>query len=156
MTSPQKLEINQSMKLDFRLEVGSTAETVQVEASGSGVETVNATLGATVTANQITNAPLNGRNAFDLALLMPGVIPAVAGNGTFSIAGGRGDSVTYLLDGGMNNNLLSNAPVLNPNPDAIEEFRVLTSNYTAEYGRSGGGIVSVVTKSGTNAFHGSG
>src|SRR5262249_345489 len=77
------------------------------------------------------------------------------GNGTFSVVGARGDSVTYLLDGGVNNNLLSNGIVLNPNPDVAAEFRILTSNYNAEYGRNAGGIFSVVTKSGTNAFHGS-
>jgi len=63
--------------------------------------------------------------------------------------------VTYLLDGGINNDLLANEVVYNPNPDAITEFRILTSNYSAEYGRNAGGVVSVVTKSGTNALHGS-
>src|SRR5205823_489282 len=83
--------------------------------------------------------------------------PSTAGGntGTFSVAGGRQDSVTYLLDGGINNNLLTNGVVLNPNPDMVEEFRILTSTYNAEYGRNAGGIVSVVTKSGSNQFHGS-
>ncbi len=152
---PQKLEINQSLKLDVKLEVGSSTETVEVVSTASGVETVNATLGHSVTSNQIVSAPLNGRNTLDLALLQPGVIPNLSGNGSFSVAGSRGDSVTYLLDGGVNNNLLDNRVVYNPNPDAVEEFRILTSNYGAEYGRSGGGIVSVVTKSGTNQVHGS-
>src|SRR5260370_4288015 len=161
VTSSQKLEINQSLKVDIKLEVGATSETVEVEAVTSGVETVNVTLGASVTSAQIVNAPLNGRNVMDLAMIMPGVIPAVAGplttaGGTaFSIAGARTDSVTFVLDGGINNNLLRNAAVLNPNPDAVEEFRILTSNYTAQYGRNAGGIVSVVTKSGSNDFHGS-
>jgi hypothetical protein len=62
--------------------------------------------------------------------------------------------VTYLLDGGLNNDLLSNGVVVNPNPDAIAEFRVLESTYGAEYGRNAGGIVSIVSKSGTNQFHG--
>ena len=160
-TSPQNLEISQSLKIDLKLEVGATIETVQVEANPSGVETINATLGATVTTTQIVNAPLNGRNVFDLALLAPGVIPAVAGPTTtaggtaFSIAGARTDSITFLLDGGVNNNLLNNGSVLNPNPDAIAEFRILTSNYSAEYGRNAGGIISVVTRSGSNEFHGS-
>src|ERR1019366_10096285 len=73
----------------------------------------------------------------------------------FSVGGGRSDSVTYLLDGGVNNELLGNGVVLNPNPDSIAEFRILTSNYTAEYGRNGAGVRSVVTKSGTNQLHGS-
>lgn len=63
--------------------------------------------------------------------------------------------MTYLLDGGLNNNLLSNGVTFNPNPDAVQEFRILTSNYTAEYGRNGGGVISVVTRSGTNELHGS-
>jgi hypothetical protein len=74
--------------------------------------------------------------------------------GGYSIGGGRSDSVTYLLDGGLNNDLLSNAIVVNPNPDAIAEFRVLESAYGAEYGRNAGGIVSIVSKSGTNQVHG--
>jgi len=73
----------------------------------------------------------------------------------FSIGGGRSDSNTFVLDGGLNNDLLDNGVVYNPNPDSIQEFKVLTSNFTAEYGRSSGGIVTEVTKSGTNAFHGS-
>src|SRR5579863_8033714 len=156
VTTPEKLEINQSLKIDARLEVGTTTETVQVEAIASGVETVVATLGGVIAGSQIAEAPLDGRNVMDLATLLPGVVPspAGAGNGDFNIGGGRGDSVTFMLDGGMNNDLLSNGLVANPNPDAVEEFRVLTSNYSAEYGRNGSGIVSVVTKSGTNEYHG--
>jgi outer membrane receptor protein involved in Fe transport len=156
VTSAQKLEINQSLKIDVKLEVGTTSETVQVEANASGVETVVATLGSVVSGSQISEAPLDGRNVFDLATLLPGVIPAQDGgsHAHFNVAGGRGDSVTYLLDGAMNNDLLSNDYVANPNPDAVEEFRILTSNYNAEYGRNGAGIVSVVTKGGSNEFHG--
>ncbi|POA49031.1 hypothetical protein C1884_31000, partial [Pseudomonas sp. GW460-R15] len=70
--------------------------------------------------------------------------------GSYSVAGGRSDSVTFLLDGATNNDLLSNEVVFNPNPDTIAEFRIMESNYSAEYGRNGGGVISVVTKSGTN------
>ena len=106
----------------------------------------------------LTDMPLNGRDTLDLALLQPGVTESNDDNngaGNYSIAGGRSDSVTFLLDGGLNNDLLDNSNLLDPNPDAIAEFRLLTSNYTAEYGRNGGGIISVVTKSGTNQLHGS-
>jgi Carboxypeptidase regulatory-like domain/TonB-dependent Receptor Plug Domain len=151
----QQLNINQALRVDFKMEVGASTETVQVEANAAIVETASATISGSVTGAQIQEAPLNGRNVLDLALSVPGVIPAVAGAGNYSVAGGRGDSVTFLLDGGINNNLLSNTVVYNPNPETVEEFRVLTSNYNAEYGRNGGGIISVVTKSGTNAFHGS-
>jgi hypothetical protein len=154
-TDAHQLDINQSLRVDVRLEVGATTDTVQVEANAAIVETASATIRGTISGSQIQEAPLNGRNVLDLALSSPGVIPAVAGAGSYSIAGGRGDSVTYLLDGGVNNNLLSNAVVYNPNPETIEELTVLTSNYNAEYGRNGGGIISVVTKSGTNQFHGS-
>jgi len=156
-SKPEKLEINQALRMDITLEVGSPAEAVSVEANAATIETMSSTLGMSISANQIANLPLNGRNSLDLALLQPGVIPkdSTSGGGTFSVVGARGDSVTYLLDGGVNNNLLSNTIVLNPNPDTIAEFRILTNNYNAEYGRNAGGIFSVVTKSGTNAFHGS-
>lgn len=158
VTDEEKLLINQSLRIEVRMEVGAVTETVQVEAAGAGVETVNATLGQSVTSRPLVNLPLNGRNVLDLALLQPGVTETNSDStaaGTFSIAGGRTDSVTFLLDGGLNNNLLSNGVLYNPNPDTVAEFRILSSNYTAEYGRNAGGIVSVVTKSGTNAVHGS-
>jgi Carboxypeptidase regulatory-like domain/TonB-dependent Receptor Plug Domain len=158
VTKPEKLEINQSLRVDIKMVVGARSDEVIVEEGITHVETVTPTLGASITSNQIATMPLNGRNTLDLALLQPGVIPissTAGGNtGTFSVAGARQDSVTYLLDGGVNNNLLSNGVVLNPNPDMVEEFRILTSTYNAEYGRNAGGIVSVVTKSGTNTFHG--
>jgi hypothetical protein len=164
ISDSKTLEINQTLRFDLQLELGSPTEVVEVTAQVAGVETVNPTLGASVTMGPVANMPLNGRNVYDLALLMPGVTetnPTSTTGGTalspgqFSVAGGRTDSVTFLLDGGMNNNLLSNLVVFTPNPDAIQEFRILTSNYTAEYGRNGGGVVSVVTRSGTNDFHGS-
>ena len=158
VSEDNRLQINQSLRIDAPLEVGTTTETVEVTGTAAAVETVVPTLGQSVTSRPIVNLPLNGRNVLQLALLQPGVSetnPSDTGAGFFSIAGGRGDSVTFLLDGGVNNNLLSNRVVFNPNPDTIAEFRLLTSNYTAEYGRNAGGIISVVTKSGTNEFHGS-
>jgi len=148
-----KLQINQILRVEAQLELGSPTETVDVVGQAVAVETVNPTLGRSVTSRPIVNLPLNGRNVLNLALLQPGVSennPTDTGAGTFNIGGGRADSVTFLLDGGLNNNLLSNRVVFNPNPDTVAEFRILTSNYTAEYGRNAGGIISVVTKSGTN------
>jgi outer membrane receptor protein involved in Fe transport len=156
ITEDNKLQINQSLRLDVSLETGAPTESVEVSSAASGVETVNPTLGQSVTSRPIVNLPLNGRNVLQLALLQPGVTednPSDTGAGTFNIAGNRADSVTFLLDGGVNNNLLSNRIVFNPNPDTVAEFRLLTSNYTAEYGRNAGGIISVVTKSGTNNFN---
>jgi hypothetical protein len=160
VTSDQKLLIGQTLRIDLPMEVGTTTETVRVEEVASAVETASATLGQSVTSRTLVNMPLNGRNVLDLALLQPGVTEtnadsAQGGAGRFSIGGGRTDSVTYLLDGGVNNHILDNGVVYTPNPDTVAEFRLLTSNYTAEYGRNGSGVVSVVTKSGTNDIHGS-
>jgi outer membrane receptor protein involved in Fe transport len=158
LSAEQKLFINQALRLDIKMEVGTASETVDVGAEAAPVETVNPTLGQSITGRTLTNMPLNGRDMLDLALLQPGVTESNddnTGAGNYSIAGGRSDSVTFLLDGGLNNDLLDNSNLLDPNPDAIAEFRLLTSDYTAEYGRNGGGIISVVTKSGTNQIHGS-
>ena len=155
-TSASTLDINQSLRIDIKLPVGSASETVTVESTATTVETVSPTIGATISSSAVQQLPLNGRNVLDLALLQPGVTetnPGSGAAGTYDIGGGRSDSVTFLLDGGVNNNLLSNGVVYNPNPDAVQEFKILENNYTAEYGRNGGGIVSVVTKSGTNTLH---
>jgi hypothetical protein len=158
ISAEQKLLINQALRIDIKMEVGAASQTVDVGAEAAPVETVNATLGQSVTGRVLTNMPLNGRDALDLALLQPGVTESNddnGGAGNYSIAGGRSDSVTFLLDGGLNNDLLDNSNLLDPNPDSIAEFRLLTSNYTAEYGRNGGGIISEVIKSGSNQIHGS-
>ncbi len=169
-TEPQELTVNQSLRIDVPLKVGAVNETVEVQSQAAQVETVNPTIGGTVTGKAIQDLPLNGRNTLDLALTQPGVVPIADDIGTYgtsnggateeglggiSVAGGRGDAITYLLDGGMNNRTTSNQVVFNPNPEAVEEFKLLENNYTAEYGRNGGGTISVVLKSGTNTLHGS-
>lgn len=154
----QALQINQSLRLDAKLTVGKRDEIVEVTGQAANVETVNQTIGTSIVGETIQRAPLNGRDVLDLAKLLPGVAETnddSGASGNYSIAGGRSDSVTYLLDGALNNDLLSNGVVFNPNPDTIAEFRILESNYSAEYGRNGGGVISVVTKSGSNAWHGS-
>jgi outer membrane receptor protein involved in Fe transport len=154
----QLLQINQVLRIDAKLEIGALSEIVEVKEQATVVETVNPTLGASVTGRTLTDLPLNGRNVLQLTLLQPGVTPNNPDDGSsgfFNIAGGRSDSVTFLLDGGLNNEQLGNGVVFNPNPDAVAEFRILENNYTAEYGRNGGGIVTEVLKSGTNQWHGS-
>ncbi|HEX4808073.1 MAG TPA: carboxypeptidase regulatory-like domain-containing protein [Bryobacteraceae bacterium] len=151
------LDINQTLRVDLVLQIGKVTDVVNVESHGSTVETENSTVSGTVTGKAIFELPLNGRNTLDLLQTQPGVTatnPDSTARGSYSIAGGRTDSVTYLLDGGLNNDLLSNSVVVNPNPDAVAEFRVIESTYSAEYGRNAGGVVSVVTKSGTNSLHG--
>src|SRR6266480_7024279 len=168
VTEAESLDINQALRIDVHMKVGSLTDVVRVEAQAAQVETLSPTIGGTVTGAPIQNLPLNGRNTLDLALTQPGVVPIADDLGTYgtgnggsngfdgiSVAGGRGDSVTYLLDGGVNNRVTSNQVVFNPNPEDVAEFRLLENNYTAEYGRNGGGTISVVTKSGTNSLHGS-
>jgi hypothetical protein len=154
----QTLQINQSLRVDAKLELGQQTETIEVSSQAANVETADQTIGSSIVGETIQRAPLNGRNVLDLAKLAPGVLETNADStaaGHYSIGGGRTDSVTFLLDGGVNNNLLDNGIVFNPNPDTIAEFRVIESNYSAEYGRNGGGVISEVTKSGTNEWHGS-
>jgi outer membrane receptor protein involved in Fe transport len=159
------VEVGSRLQQNFQLEIGSVRESVMVETAEPLVNTVSSTVSSVVSGAPIQDLPLNGRDTLQLALTQPGVtpqligtpgvpsIPGFAGNG-FSIAGGRSNSVTYMLDGGVNNSVANSTAVVDPNPDTIAEFRILTNNYSAEYGRSNGGIVNVVTKSGTNGIHG--
>src|SRR5437667_320985 len=109
-------------------------------ANGRVIGTVTDPQGAAVAGAKVTVTDTGTNNGGD---------PTNGYNG-ISIAGGRADAVTYVLDGAANNSVTSNQVVFNPNPDTVAEFRILSNNYTAEYGRNGGGTVSVVTKSGTN------
>jgi hypothetical protein len=151
------LHVGDVRGIDVRLQISAAPIEVQVSANSQTVETVSTSLGQVVTGDVVRNAPLNGRDIRDLALLQPGVTPTdqdFSGPGTFNINGNRADSVGYLLDGGMNNDLIDNRPVYVPNPDTVAEFRILTSNYPAEYGRNAGGVITVATQSGTNKYHG--
>lgn len=151
------LHVGDVRGIDVRLQISAAPIEIQVSATGQSVETVSTSLGEVVTGDVVRNAPLNGRDIRDLALLQAGVTPAdqdFVGPGTFNINGNRADSVGYLLDGGLNNDLIDNRAVYVPNPDTVAEFRILTSNYPAEYGRNAGGVITVVTQSGTNKFHG--
>lgn len=159
-TGSKELRIDQSLRVDVQMSLGSANESVRVDAAGAPVETVESSLGGSVEAETIAAMPLNGRNVMSLVGLQAGATDQRSAsrfrNGaSFSISGGRPDSITYLLDGMNNNDLLNNGLVLNPNPDMIQEFRVIVSNGSAEYGRNAGGIVSAVMKSGTERFHGS-
>ena len=153
-----ELGINKTQRVDFKLPVAGQAQSIEVSVNAATIDTVNTTIGGSVTERPLVDLPLNGRNILDLAQLQPGVTlgnnPGNTSAGNVSIAGGRTDSVTYLLDGGNNASLLNNGVVFNPNPDAVEEFRILENNYSAEYGRNGGGVITVVSKGGTSQIHG--
>lgn len=149
------LHVGDVRSIQIQLQVGGERVLIHVNGQSQQVETVSPALGQVVTGDVIRNAPLDGRNVLQLALLQPGVTPTDPDDsgGRFNVTGNRSDSVTYLLDGGLNNDLMNNLVVFNPNPDSVAEFRILTSNYPAEFGRNGGGIVSVLTRSGTNDLH---
>ncbi len=158
------LEVDRNARVDPRLEVGALTETIDVSADAPLVETTNAALGHTVNNMDILNLPLVNRNVYSLLELTPGVDNTQSENDfgpegretsiNGSANGGMG-GVQYTLDGGSNNMGLRNAGNPAPNPDAVQEFRVTTHNFDAEYGRFAGGVVNVVTKSGTNELHGS-
>ncbi|MDQ6708564.1 MAG: carboxypeptidase-like regulatory domain-containing protein, partial [Acidobacteriota bacterium] len=156
--------------VDVALQLGSATDTVTVEANAQMVETRSGTLSQVVSTLKIIDLPLNGRNAAALVLLSPGTADLNTGNsrgsgdtqqgasypGAQSITsnGSRADGVNYHLDGGSNIDHYTNVNNPFPNPDALEEFSVQTNNYSAEFGRASGAVVNVVTKSGTNAYHG--
>jgi hypothetical protein len=148
-----KVEVGSQIEQNFQLEIGSIKDSVTVETAEPLVNTISSTLSSVVTGATIQDLPLNGRDTLQLALTAPGVTPN-PGTTTFSIAGGRSSSVTFMYDGGNNTSVGATTVVVDPNPDTIAEFRILTNNYSAEYGRSNGGVVSVVSKSGTNQIHG--
>jgi hypothetical protein len=158
------VQVGQFARVDATLQIGEATATVTVEAAVAAVNTSEATVGQTVESTQITTLPLVNRSVYSLLTLTPGVqntqnaitlgFPAQR---TFINGGSDATmgSVNYFLDGGQNISTLRNTGNVPPNPDAVEEFRVDTNNYSAEYGRFGNGVVNVVTKSGSNDIHGS-
>ena len=159
------LDVAQKARVDVNLEVGATSTEVIVEGENvAQVETQSSELAGTVTGKEISQLELNGRNFTTLVTLVPGVSnqtgmdePQVGINGSvaFSMNGGRTEYNNWELDGGDNMDNGSNGTLnVYPSVDAISEFKVLTSNYGAQYGRNGSGTVEVETKSGTKAFHG--
>jgi len=165
------LEVGQRARLDVELAVGSFSETVTVAESPQLLNSNDATLGAVIPQIQVSNLPLAIRNWDDLLALVPGVEGdryTEQGGGTsfgrtggINVHGARALQNNFLLDGVDNNSISENVQELTtqvsrPSVDAIQEFKVVTSPYSAEYGRSPGAAVSVSTKSGTNGFHGTG
>src|SRR6266852_2550879 len=151
------VQVDQITHAEFSLEVGDVSQSVQVEAVAPLLETDKSTLSSVVDTHTIESVPLNARQYLDLALLTPGVLPSATGTqgGGFNVAGARSQSNIFLLDGvsivdTQVNSALGNFRIT----DAVQEFAVQTSVATAEFGRGTGGQVNIVTKSGTNQFHG--
>jgi hypothetical protein len=160
------LEVAQRLRLDAALQVGEVTTTVEVTSSVSRVQTEDSTLGTVVERKRIENLPLNGRHVFNLVKLIPGVQPRFRGadgfaevdNQNFSQISFNGGSVysnQFFLDGGANTVPVHNEISVVPMIDTVEEFRVQTNALAAEFGQTSGGVVSVVTRGGTNEYHGS-
>ena len=158
------LAVDQNATINLTLKVGVMADAVDVVGDVAVVDTRTATLNTVINQKQIADLPLNGRNVLQLMQLTPGTL---GGAGSFnqsatrpetlqvSASGGRGNSTTFVLDGGLNEDPYTQVANVTPNPDAIQEFSFQTNNYSAKFGGRGGGVVNMVTKSGSNAFHGS-
>jgi hypothetical protein len=164
------LEVNVPARVDAMLQLGDINQTVTVSESVPLVDTTSPEIGRTIENQEVVNLPLVNRNAYELLELTPGVQNSSFNPGqpnpvitlgypeqrTFingGVDGGAG-SVSYYLDGGINMTGLRNTGNILPNPDAIQEYRVETNNYNAEYGKMSSGVITVITKSGTNAYHG--
>ena len=166
-----RLQVDEHRELDFKLTPSSVQTNVEVSATAVSIQTSDATLGQVITTQQVADLPLNGRDFVQLATLTPGVAQETNPNSFFnggpsseasargsyslSVGGSRANSTDWLLDGNDNNELTSGAISILSSIDSIQEFKVLTYNYSAEWGTRGGPTVLVTTKSGSNAFHGS-
>src|ERR1019366_6692939 len=160
---PVALQLNQELQIEIPLVGGQRTETVQVTAVRGLLRTESAALGGVIDNRQITGLPLDGRNFFELSLLLPGVAPAapgsagsVRGDFAININGAREDSNNFVLDGVFNGDPKLNGIALTPPVDAVREFEVATSSYDALSGRNAGGQMNVVLKSGANQTHGTG
>lgn len=161
------LQANDNVTVNVKLEIGSNTETVTVEAEAAQVDISSSTLKQVVDSQRMVELPLNGRNAAALTTLVAGAVSAPSANTDMgaaknmpssivpiSVNGGRSNNVAFSLDGVPAQDIMNNVNQPLPFPDALQEFSFQTSNFSAEYGQNSSGVVNVVTKSGTNAFHG--
>ncbi len=159
-----ELDVSSVATVNATLQVGKVSEEVTVEASTVQVETATGTLSSTVEGNEVRELPLNGRSFAELTQLTPGVSPidgfdtkhkGLEAGVDFSINGNNTTGNLFLVDGVNNNDIGSNRTILiYPSLQAIDEMKILTNSYGAEYGQASGGVVSIITRSGTNHFHG--
>ncbi len=162
-TKPLKLEAKQIARLDFRMEVGAVEDTVEVTAAAPVLQTESATVGEVISGNTVQSLPLNGRNAGQYALLLPGAVTpsprGFIGIGTYNlnrpfVNGNREQTNNYLVDGVDVNETIDNHVAYQPSPDALAEISVETNNYAADVGNVAGAVFSSVVKSGANQFRG--
>jgi outer membrane receptor protein involved in Fe transport len=154
-----QLQVDENRQINITLQTGAISESITVTAENAQVETRTGTLKEVIDSARIVQLPLNGRNALELQRLVPGAGGVAAAdqaqNQSLSINGSRTNSNNYSLDGGDNHDPYFNTPAIFPNPDALREFSIQTSAYSAATGRNAGAVINAVTKSGTNQFHGS-
>lgn len=160
--------VDQKVRMDLALQLGELSEVVEIQAETPLLQTSSSDLGTTVVEEQIRTLPLNGRNFVSLTRTVPGVLRGIPGgnidgagslawraSASFSANGQRARDNNFMLDGVDNNETWLQTVVIFPSVDALEEFKMQTSNYSAEFGKSLGGVVNLQIKSGTNDFHGS-
>jgi hypothetical protein len=154
-----ELQVDQKARVDFDLQVGAASEVVQVTGEAPLTDTESSSVGTVIDNRKVLDIPLNGRQFYSLALLVPGTYQPAQGStngfrGGFNVAGSSEIANNFTVNGITDNNAAVNAPAFWPSIDAIQEFKLLTGVYSAEYGHSSGGQVVVTTKSGTNQYHG--
>jgi Carboxypeptidase regulatory-like domain len=158
------VDVNQVVTLNSTLQIGGSQETVEVTSEAPQVDTTSTQLGAVINDRSVNELPLNTRDTFQFLQLQPGVQSPIGSSGSLfagssdagsvSVNGGRTRANNFNVNGGDANDQFVNTPTIEPVPDAVEEFRVITNTFDAEYGRNSGSVVNVVTKSGGNSFHG--
>src|SRR5215475_11203512 len=157
---PITLEVDQRLSLDFQLEVGNVDESVTVTAEVASIQTETATVGGVVTNAQTAELPLNGRNFLQLNLLVPGAAQPVKGSqlstqgGAIEVHGQPENSNYFWINGVDNTTQTIGQYIVNIPPYAIEEFRVMSPTYDSEFGRTPGANVNLITRSGSNSYHG--
>jgi Carboxypeptidase regulatory-like domain/TonB dependent receptor len=154
------LDVSQQREINFTLAIGGVTSTVEVSAAPPLINTTNATLANVVSSEQVENLPLNGRNIEGLMTMQPGIVPSTGGMGWMSSElvgnGNRGETAVGTLDGADSSDAeMGTLQFTNFNLDAIAEFKVQQNNYSAQYGQGAGTLTQIVSKSGTNEFHGS-
>lgn len=152
------LETGQTYRADIRLQIGSVNETIKVTAETAVLNTDNGTVkGDVLSFNEIQDMPLNGRDFTELALIVPGVVTnAQGGAGGFAaINGARSDGINFVINGFDDKDVRGGGAQMRPNVDALQEFKMETTGYSAEYGKMAGGVLNMTLRSGTNQLHGS-
>jgi len=158
------VDVNQVVTLNSTLQIGGSQETVEVTSEAPQIDTTSTQLGAVINDRSVNELPLNTRDTYQFLQLQPGVQSQLGSSGSLfagsddpgsvSVNGGRTRANNFSVNGGDANDQFVNTPTIEPTPDAVEEFRVITNTFDAEYGRNSGSVVNVITKSGGNAFHG--